>query len=317
MKDCKFRKGELVVMSLEKTAFMGRRHLTMGVVTGVYDHSHLVEVKSFDDNDSRTPETWDADDWIHPSELAGASVVEVDGEHFIDVPCRTAMAPPARSPTAAETPCVKADGLSLVYVAAPYSGNIVENLEYVARAVRNVLGRGEIPYVPHFMFEDSFDDSVAAERDAVMRLCEAAVGKCDVLAVYGDRISHGMRLEIAAAEAAGVPTDYRHLPSSRDARFNLYGAPHDASLTAAGFTVVGDGNYCAGDVTIKRLKDGEWQVSGSEWGVATKKPTLHSMCRAAVISLGEEIVATKGERTSLRRLMRCIEDNVINRAKGE
>lgn len=104
--------------------------------------------------------------------------------------------------------------MRLVIIESPYAGDVAANESYARRCVRDSLGRGEAPIASHLLYTQPgiLDDLIPQERQwgidaglAWRRVAEASV-------VYTDRgISKGMEYGIAAAEAAGVPVEYRSL----------------------------------------------------------------------------------------------------------
>lgn len=101
-----------------------------------------------------------------------------------------------------------------VILESPYGGDIDANVRYARAAIRDSLERGEAPIASHLLYTQPgiLRDEVAEERAwgiaaglSWIRVAEASV-------VYEDLgISRGMRDGIAAAQAAGVPVEYRRL----------------------------------------------------------------------------------------------------------
>lgn len=104
--------------------------------------------------------------------------------------------------------------MRLVIIESPYAGDVDANVAYARRCVRDSLARGEAPIASHLLYTQPgiLDDDVSIERQqgidaglAWRRVAEASV-------VYTDRgISDGMRYGIRAAEAAGIPVEYRSI----------------------------------------------------------------------------------------------------------
>lgn len=104
--------------------------------------------------------------------------------------------------------------MKLVILESPFAGDIEANVAYARACVRDSLSRGEAPIASHLLYTQPgiLDDTVAEERalGIAAGLAWRAVAQASV--VYTDRgISAGMRHGIAAAEAAGVPVEYRRL----------------------------------------------------------------------------------------------------------
>jgi hypothetical protein len=111
--------------------------------------------------------------------------------------------------------------MRLVILESPYSGDIERNVAYARACVHDSLSRGEAPIASHLLYTQPgiLRDDVAEERQwgidaglAWRRVAEATV-------VYTDLgISEGMKYGIAAAEAAGVPVEFREMEGRRHAR---------------------------------------------------------------------------------------------------
>jgi hypothetical protein len=104
--------------------------------------------------------------------------------------------------------------MRLVIIESPFAGDVDGNIKYARKCVRDSLARGEAPIASHLLYTQPgiLDDDVPSERQwgidaglAWRRVAEASV-------VYVDSgISKGMEYGIAAAEAAGVPVEYRSI----------------------------------------------------------------------------------------------------------
>lgn len=110
-----------------------------------------------------------------------------------------------------------------VYLASPLSAPNQEGIErnqaYARAAMRDSLGRGEAPFVPHLLYTQVLDDTRPLEREAGMRAGTAVLLQCDALVAYIDRgISRGMQAEIDLATAHGIPVEERRLPVERGNR---------------------------------------------------------------------------------------------------
>ena len=106
--------------------------------------------------------------------------------------------------------------MRLVIVESPFAADTQEgveaNIAYARRCVRDSLSRGESCIASHLLYTQPgiLDDNIPEERQwgidaglAWRRVAEASV-------VYQDfGISRGMSYGIAAAEAAGIPVEYR------------------------------------------------------------------------------------------------------------
>ena len=95
--------------------------------------------------------------------------------------------------------------MKLIYVASPYAGDIEQNTEYARRACRHVMNEGHAFFAPHLLYPQLLDDSKPQERQIGLDMGLSMLPRCDELWCYGDRISHGMHLEIEEAVRIGIP----------------------------------------------------------------------------------------------------------------
>lgn len=105
--------------------------------------------------------------------------------------------------------------MRLVILESPYAGDIEENVEYARACLRDSLLRGESPIASHLLYTQPgvLDDTIPEERQLGIDAGLAWKAVVHASVVYIDRgISRGMREGIAAAQAAGIPVEVRHLP---------------------------------------------------------------------------------------------------------
>lgn len=109
-----------------------------------------------------------------------------------------------------------------VILESPYAGasnaEIARNVRYARAALRDSLQRGEAPIASHLLYTQPgvLDDAVPAERQQGIDAGLAWRTVAEASVVYTDLgISRGMEYGIAAAEAAGVPVEYRTVPDWR------------------------------------------------------------------------------------------------------
>ena len=91
----------------------------------------------------------------------------------------------------------------IIYICSPYSGDIIHNTEMAGRYSRFAVDQGYVPITPHlylplFISEEN-------ERELAIRTGLRLMDVCSELWVCGERISEGMRREIARAAEAGLP----------------------------------------------------------------------------------------------------------------
>lgn len=96
-------------------------------------------------------------------------------------------------------------GNRLVYIASPYAGDVEANVRFAKAACRYAMGQGCTPVASHLIYPGLLDDTVPAERKAGIRMGLRVLEACDELWLCGERLSAGMRAELAAAERLGIP----------------------------------------------------------------------------------------------------------------
>lgn len=99
-----------------------------------------------------------------------------------------------------------------VIIESPYAGDVTANMEYLQRALRDSISRGEAPFASHQMYTMALRDTIPSERKLGIRAGLAWLRYSDVVVVYMDRgISDGMKIAIAHAELLGIPVEYRSI----------------------------------------------------------------------------------------------------------
>jgi len=105
-----------------------------------------------------------------------------------------------------------------VIIESPYAAAtpelIAANVEYARACVRDSLGRGEAPIASHLLYTQPgvLRDEVPEERQAGIDAGLAWRCVAHASVVYGDLgISKGMAYGIKAAEADGIPVEYRSI----------------------------------------------------------------------------------------------------------
>jgi len=104
--------------------------------------------------------------------------------------------------------------MSLTYVCSPLSAptraemlaNAARANTYMVKAEKEFGGRAVAPhaYLPYLL-----DDSVPEQRALALEFGLKLLAMCSRIVVFGERISNGMKGEIAAAEELGIPVYYR------------------------------------------------------------------------------------------------------------
>ena len=93
----------------------------------------------------------------------------------------------------------------LVYLATPYAGDVLENIQTAQNACRYAMAQGTVPIAVHLMYPQFLDDGSVEEREAGMQMGIRVLEACDELWLFGDRMSSEMQRELEAAEQLGIP----------------------------------------------------------------------------------------------------------------
>ena len=104
--------------------------------------------------------------------------------------------------------------LRRVYLESPYAGDIIQNVDYAIKCIKDCLRRGEAPFASHIFYawSGALDDLVPDERALGIQAGLAWAEVAEATVVYMDRgVSPGMQLGIDAAEKAGRPVERRWL----------------------------------------------------------------------------------------------------------
>lgn len=100
----------------------------------------------------------------------------------------------------------------LVFICSPYRGETPDEVQKNTRNAewycRLAYTLGYIPFAPHLYFTRFLADNCETERKDGMAMGKVIMLQCAELWVFGDKISDGMRSEIAYAEAHSIPVKY-------------------------------------------------------------------------------------------------------------
>jgi hypothetical protein len=101
-----------------------------------------------------------------------------------------------------------------VILESPFAGDVVNNIDYARRCVRDSLMRGAAPLASHLLYTQPgiLRDDDPAERRRGISAGLAWLSGAEATVVYTDLgISTGMEYGIATARAAGLPIEMRKL----------------------------------------------------------------------------------------------------------
>lgn len=95
-----------------------------------------------------------------------------------------------------------------VFVCSPYAGCVKANVHNARMYSRFVFLCGCMPITPHLMYPRFLEDKDAKERDAGIQMGLILLDFCNEIWVFGQKISNGMRREIAFSESHGILVRY-------------------------------------------------------------------------------------------------------------
>lgn len=87
----------------------------------------------------------------------------------------------------------------LVYICAPFSGDIEANKKKAAAFAQYAYQNGCIPVIPHLLFPFMNDES-KQERELALHMDLVLMGKCQEVWALSERITAGMSAEIEKAQ---------------------------------------------------------------------------------------------------------------------
>jgi hypothetical protein len=103
-------------------------------------------------------------------------------------------------------------GMRRVILESPYAGDVLTNVNYARRCVRDSVLRGEAPIASHLLFTQPgiLDDLVPEERALGIDAGLAWMAVADAMVLYIDRgMSKGMQEAMRVAQRCGLPTELR------------------------------------------------------------------------------------------------------------
>lgn len=95
--------------------------------------------------------------------------------------------------------------MKVVYICAPYRGDVKGNTEVALRYAQMAIEYGCVPLVPHVQFP-YLDDSDAMSRSLALFMDLQLLDRCDELWICGEKgvRTEGMKLEIAYARDSNI-----------------------------------------------------------------------------------------------------------------
>ncbi len=99
----------------------------------------------------------------------------------------------------------------LVYIAAPYSGDVQANVEYAKKAGMYAIKTGATPIVPHLLYPAILDGDDPAQRQKGIELDLNLLAVCDQLWLFGHNgVTSGMQAELSFAISHGIRVERFH-----------------------------------------------------------------------------------------------------------
>lgn len=96
----------------------------------------------------------------------------------------------------------------IVFICSPFAGDIEGNTRRARRYGRFAVTEKAVPIIPHLMYPQFLEEDDPEERQLGIDMGLILLGKCNELWVFGNRISSGMRSEIARAKRWNIPIRY-------------------------------------------------------------------------------------------------------------
>lgn len=88
----------------------------------------------------------------------------------------------------------------LVYICSPFSGEVEKNIQNARKFSRYAVEKGRIPVTPHLLYPQFLNDDDPNDRELGLLFGNVLMDKCKEIWVFGERISPGMKGEIARAK---------------------------------------------------------------------------------------------------------------------
>lgn len=95
----------------------------------------------------------------------------------------------------------------IVYICAPFSGDIVFNTTQAKRYANFAFEQGAIPLTPHLLFP-FLDDGSELDRQSALYMDKILLGKCQEVWVFGEKITDGMQQELEVSKRRKQPIRY-------------------------------------------------------------------------------------------------------------
>ncbi|HEM6178989.1 TPA: hypothetical protein U2D36_000802 [Streptococcus suis] len=87
----------------------------------------------------------------------------------------------------------------LIYICAPYRGDVAKNIEDAIRYAEFAYQQGNVPITPHLFFPFLNEEKEEHRQDA-LAMDLILLGKCQEVWVFGSEITEGMQVELAVSK---------------------------------------------------------------------------------------------------------------------
>ena len=94
-----------------------------------------------------------------------------------------------------------------VFIASPFSGDIVRNIQRAQHYCRMAIKEGHTPFAPHLFFPQLLDEDKPEERTLGIQMGLEFLNLCSEMWVFGDP-TPGMKEEIIYAVKHQIPIRY-------------------------------------------------------------------------------------------------------------
>ena len=118
---------------------------------------------------------------------------------------------------------VKEPKIKKVFICSPFrpraasdgerKNELETNIDRAQAACKFAVSKGYVPFAPHLYFPLFLSEADEDEREMGILLGLTWLARCDELWVIGDRVSEGMKKEIAKAREWNIPV--RHFTAKR------------------------------------------------------------------------------------------------------
>lgn len=93
----------------------------------------------------------------------------------------------------------------IVYICSPFAGDVMLNIENARKYCKFAVDKGMVPFASHLLYPQFLDDGDEDQRKLGLLFGIIWLSKCDELWCFGNRVSEGMKRELAKARAKGIP----------------------------------------------------------------------------------------------------------------